>query len=87
MSVFYNDDGRSVEVSPGSQYYGDLCAGVPDAADSRCVVPVYEYVNEFFGGMYAKDHIGRNAIILGLIMLFVRGFTFTALRYLTYSGK
>jgi len=94
MSIFSSDNDRLVEVSTGSQYYCELCENfpigvydctIPDA--SQCEVSVSRYVNAFFGDMYLIDHIGRNFIVLGLILFFVRLFTFIALKRLTYSGK
>jgi hypothetical protein len=85
MSVFYNDN-RQVIVSKGSDYYGDLnCNPTPD--NGECQVTVSEYVTVFFGGQFSRDHITRNAIILGGILLMVRISTFVALKKLTYSGK
>lgn len=85
MSVFYNDN-RQVIVSKGSDYYYDLnCNSTPENDD--CQVTVSEYVKVFFGGQFSRDHIARNAIILGGILLVVRISTFVALKKLTYSGK
>ena len=85
MSVFHTDD-RMTIISEGSTYYDDLdCAN--NLVDGVCQVQVNEYVDIFFGGMYSRDHIRRNAIILGFILAAVRALTFLALRCLTYSGK
>ena len=84
MSVFYNDN-RQVIVSEGSDYYDDLCNSTPD--NGECQVTVSEYVNVFFGGQFSRNHVARNAIILGGILLVVRISTFVALKKLTYSGK
>ncbi|KAL3805930.1 hypothetical protein HJC23_007891 [Cyclotella cryptica] len=85
MSVFYNDN-RQVIVGQGSDYYDALnCNSI--SVDGECQVTVSEYVNVFFGGQFSRDHIARNAIILGGILLVVRISTFVALKKLTYSGK
>lgn len=93
MSVFYNDT-RQVTVSEGSDYYDALNCG-ETMVNGVCEVDVTEYVDAFFGGTdgaaamnaFSRDHIMRNAIILGGILLLVRLSTFIALRCLTYSGK
>lgn len=85
MSMFH-DDATGVVVLEGSDYYLSLCGGGPENG-GECEVPVHEYVGAFFGGRYQRDHIMRNAIILGGILAFVRLSTFLALRYFTYSGK
>ncbi|KAL7546777.1 hypothetical protein ACHAWF_010122 [Thalassiosira exigua] len=85
MSVFHRDT-RNVTVGIGSQYYYPLnCEAIE--INGVCEVTVSEYVDAFFGGLFQRDHIRRNAIILGMILLMVRALTFVALRYLTYSGK
>lgn len=85
MSVFHSDD-RMTIISEGSSYYDDLdCAN--NLVDGVCQVQVNEYVDIFFGGMYSRDHIRRNAIILGFILALVRALTFLALKCFTYSGK
>lgn len=91
MSVFHSDDGRSVIVTPGSDYYLPLdCLNRnPTEYDGLevCQVPVAEYVDAFFGGMFKRKHIPRDLIILGCILTVVRISTLLALRFVTYSGK
>lgn len=85
MSVFHADN-RNVIVGSGSDYWFEL--GCPEnQVNGICQVTVATYVNAFFGGMYSRDNIWRNAIILGCILALVRFCTFIALRFLTYSGK
>ncbi|KAL9185143.1 LOW QUALITY PROTEIN: hypothetical protein ACHAXT_002920 [Thalassiosira profunda] len=85
MSVFYNDT-RTVIVSEGSDYYYDL--DCPDnLVDGNCEVQASIFVDAFFGGLFQRDHLMRNALILGGILAVVRLCTFIALRYLTYTGK
>lgn len=85
MSVFYKDT-RQVIVSEGSDYYIPL--GCRDDLDGgECQVDVYTYVDVFFGGLFSRDNIRRNAIILAMILFVVRMSTFLALRFFTYSGK
>ena len=86
MSVFHNDT-RNVIVGEGSDYYLPLDCPNNMSTDGVCVVDVSTYVDTFFGGLFSRDNIPRNAIILGMILLFVRLSTFLALRFLTYSGK
>lgn len=86
MSVFYNDN-RSVVVSEGSDYYIPLGCSDPDFPGKDCEVPVHVYVDEFFGGLFKREHNLRNALILGGILFVVRMSTFLALSRLTYSGK
>mmetsp|Transcript_13283 Transcript_13283/g.25371 ORF Transcript_13283/g.25371 Transcript_13283/m.25371 type:complete len:746 (-) Transcript_13283:283-2520(-) len=85
MSVF-NNDTRKVIVSEGSDYYIPLGCDIT-YPNSDCEVEVHTYVDEFFGGLFHKDNIPRDAIILGCILFAVRMSTFLALRFFTYSGK
>ena len=85
MSVFYNDT-RTVIVSEGSDYYYDL--DCPDnLVDGNCEVQASIFVDAFFGGLFQRDHLMQDALILGGILAVVRLCTFIALRYLTYTGK
>eukprot|EP00581_Thalassiosira_minuscula_P015180 CAMPEP_0183715372 /NCGR_PEP_ID=MMETSP0737-20130205/9619_1 /TAXON_ID=385413 /ORGANISM="Thalassiosira miniscula, Strain CCMP1093" /LENGTH=1519 /DNA_ID=CAMNT_0025944463 /DNA_START=22 /DNA_END=4581 /DNA_ORIENTATION=- len=85
MTVFHKDE-RKVSVSEGSDYYFDLNCD-EYLVDGVCEVPVYEYVDTFFGKLYNRDNVIRNLLILGGILFLVRFSTFMALRFLTYSGK
>ena len=85
MSMFSNDS-RMVIVGNGSDYYLPLdCDN--HLVNGTCEVDVPTYVDAFFGGLFTADHIPRNLIVLGGILIFVRLSTFLALRFLTYSGK
>ena len=82
----FHDDVRQVIIQPGSDYWNDLnCDNISVAG--KCQVNASDYVSVFFGGLFSRDHIPRNAIILGGILLVVRVGTFVALSKLTYSGK
>jgi ABC-type multidrug transport system ATPase subunit len=87
MSMYRNDD-RMVIVEKGSDYYSNPFFDCVDiSVDGVCQVSVSTYAHAFFGGLYKSEHLARNAIILGAILLVVRLSTFVALKYLTYSGK
>eukprot|EP01082_Thalassiosira_pseudonana_P014895 g13469.t1 g13469 contig8:742113-747102(+) len=86
MSIFHNDT-RQVIVSEGSDYYYDLNCTAISAEFGDCQVDASEYVTAFFGGKFSRNHIMRNALILGGILFAVRAATFVALSKLTYSGK
>lgn len=84
-SVFYNDD-RQVLVGSGSDYWDYLnCTDIQ--VNNECEVTVSDYVDAFYGGHFKRANVARNAIILGAILLVVRGSTFVALKKLTYTGK
>ena len=84
-SVFYNDD-RHVIVGSGSDYWSYLnCTSIE--VDNECDVTVSQYVDAFYGGHFKKEHVLRNALILGAILFIVRASTFVALKKLTYTGK
>lgn len=100
-SAFGNNT-RTVIVTNASQYFAELTSpdyvgpddvvyanGVCEIMDngSYCEVPANEFVYAFFGKQYGRSNVGRNAVILGCILVGVRIFTFLALRNLTYSGK
>lgn len=85
MSMFAGDV-REVIVNEGSDYWSALDCDV-NAIDGDCVVTANDYVTAFFGGKYSKDHIGRNLLILGFILVVIRASTFLALRLFIYSGK
>ena len=85
MSVF-SKDSRTVIVGSGSDYYAALdCDN--HLVNGNCEVDLPTYVDAFFGGLFSQDHIPRNLIVLGGILVVVRASTFVALRSLTYSGK
>jgi len=85
MSIFHNDI-RNVIVGYGSDVYTRLdCDN--QLVNGVCVVTVSSYVDAFFGGLFKRDHLMRDAIILAMILSVVRLSTFFALRFLTYSGK
>ena len=85
MSVFHADE-RKVQISEGSDAYNPLnCTEI--LVDGVCEVDVSTYVDVFFGGLFSRDNIWRNAIVLGVILFVVRICTFIALHFLTYSGK
>jgi len=85
MSMFAGDV-REVIVNEGSDYWSALDCDV-NAIDGDCVVTANDYVTAFFGDKYSKDHIGRNLLILGFILVVIRASTFLALRLFIYSGK
>lgn len=85
MSLF-STDSRIVRVGNGSDYYSSLdCDN--HLVNGTCEVDLPTYVDAFFGGLFSPDHIPRNLIILGGILVVVRASTFLALRFLTFSGK
>jgi hypothetical protein len=86
-SLMFNDV-RQVESTRGSEFYRWLVdAGTCSLRqESSCIGSQKEYVLYFFGGEYTEDHLARNAIILGAVLVLVRLLTWLALKYIRFSN-
>jgi hypothetical protein len=79
----YHNNNQPVVAAYGSDFNDYLIAqGNCSETDTVCIGTVHEYVQDFFGGKYARGRKGMeaNAIVLGMILLFVRFCTLVALR-------
>jgi hypothetical protein len=87
ISLMFNDF-RQVKPTTGSDFYRWLVdAGTCSLSQgSSCIGSQKEYVLFFFGGEYTHDHLGRNAIILGAVLVLVRLLTWLALKYIRFSN-
>jgi ABC-type multidrug transport system permease subunit len=86
LSLFHRDETRSVTVSETSPYFSELGC-VADGSGS-CTVPVTEFLNVYFDGMWEGRTVWRvNLVVLVLWSVCVRIIGSIALRYLKYSGK
>jgi hypothetical protein len=70
-SEFFN---YLVELGKCSVIQIDLCEGSTD-----------DYIYVFFGGDFTDDHIFRNGLILGGILVLVRVVTWLALEYIRFA--
>jgi hypothetical protein len=89
ISVMSNDE-RSVEATPGSEFYDFLvsrgiCNDVDQSSTATCIGSQSDYVDWFFGGEFTTDHIGRNIGILATFLVVGRFGTWLALKYIRSS--
>jgi hypothetical protein len=85
----FGDDNRVVLATPGDSFQlwlqeQDLC--VATSSSNTCDGTVSLYIQYFFDNNFTDDHNVRNAIILGLILVFARVFTFVCLRFIKFSS-
>ena len=75
-----------VHADAGSEFYQYLIdIGKCSAGADRCQGNTDDYIDFFFGGEFKEDHIFRNGLILGGILLLVRVLTLVALTYIRFS--
>eukprot|EP00522_Entomoneis_paludosa_P007380 CAMPEP_0172455684 /NCGR_PEP_ID=MMETSP1065-20121228/12192_1 /TAXON_ID=265537 /ORGANISM="Amphiprora paludosa, Strain CCMP125" /LENGTH=1539 /DNA_ID=CAMNT_0013208153 /DNA_START=180 /DNA_END=4799 /DNA_ORIENTATION=- len=79
----YRDDESVVIADEGSDFWDDL--GCTPQMTSVCSGSVNEYIRVFFGGDFGEDHIARNTIILGFILVITRLLTWLALKYIRFG--
>jgi hypothetical protein len=86
-SIMFNDI-RSVEAAEGGSFYEWLVDAGTCVVDQEtpCIGSQKEFVLYFFGGEYDADHIGRNAYILGGVLVLVRLLSWFALKYIRFSN-
>ena len=74
-----NRDG-AVVAEPNDEFYQYL-----NCTASPCEGTFKEYLDFFFGEDFTKDHLVRNAGILGGILFFVRVMTWLALEFIRFG--
>lgn len=87
IASIMDNDQRNVTATPNSAFYDFLIAEGKcyEGQDFPCKGYQSDYIAYFFGGDFSSDHIGRNAIILGVLLVVVRLGTWIALRYIRFS--
>ena len=85
-SIMHND-ARHVTASVGSDFFAFLIrrGKCTEGQMKPCVGFQSDYIEYFFGGDFTSDHISRNAIVLGVLLVVVRLGTWVALRYIRFS--
>lgn len=78
---------REVIATEGSEFYDYLISAGKCVATQMtpCVGFQSDYVRFFFGSEFTEEHISRNAIVLGVLLVLVRLFTWLALRDVRFS--
>lgn len=66
------------------EYLVDTGVCVPQQPEP-CQGTVSDFIDVFFGGVFTDDHISRNALILGGILILTRVLTFAGLKYIRYN--
>jgi hypothetical protein len=82
MAVF-NDNYRTVVANNGSEFYEFL--NCTDTQTTICNGTMSQYVEEFFGGEFSHNHLLRDALILGGILVVTRVATWIALKYIRFA--
>lgn len=87
IASIMDNEQRNVIATPGSDYYNFLIdkGNCYEGQTTTCEGYQSDYIEFFFGGDFTNDHISRNAIILGVILVVVRVGTWIALRYIRFS--
>ena len=87
IASIMDNDQRDVIATQGSDYYNFLIekGKCYEGQVTGCEGFQSDYIEYFFGGDFTSDHISRNAIILGVVLLVVRLGTWMALRYIRFS--
>ena len=86
MSVF-SDNKTPVIATPGSTFYESICSPQNLPAGEECTGTVSDFVNDFFGGKFSKDHMWYDALILGLYLLLARVATYFGLMKFNHMTK
>jgi hypothetical protein len=81
------NDFRQVEATEGSDYNQWLVdeGKCVEHQEDPCIGDQKDYILFFFGGEYTADNTTRNVIILAVVLILVRYFTWIALKYIRFS--
>ena len=81
-----SNDARAVEANVGSEFNRWLVAeNICSLGQQPCEGTQGDYVQYFFDGNFSEDHIGRNALILGVLLILVRLCTWLALEFIRFA--
>jgi ABC-type multidrug transport system ATPase subunit len=86
VTSIMSNNARNVEASVGSAFNRWMVLeGNCSLGQQPCVGTQGDYIEYFFGGEFDPENVPRNFLILGLILSFVRLFTWVALEYIKFS--
>lgn len=87
ITSIMDNDQREVEAIPGGEFYNYLVnlGKCVEGQDEPCIGFQSDYIRYYFGGEFTIDNIGRNAIILGALLVVVRVATAVALKYIRFK--
>lgn len=76
-----------VQAQPGSDFFNYLVSRGDCAINQTdpCEGSDEQFIDIFFDGEFREDHIDRNALILGSVLLLVRLVTWWALEYVRFA--
>lgn len=85
----FNEDQTPVEASPGSAFYFFLIdsGDCNPEADAVCTGTVEEFLDQFFGGKFSRDHVWYDAVVLGAYLVVARLATLWALKKFNYTSS
>jgi hypothetical protein len=87
IASIMDNENRDVIATQGSDFYYFLIEKGKCYEGQLLACKGFQsyYIEYFFGGDFQADHISRNAIVLGVILVVVRLGTWMALRYIRFS--
>lgn len=87
ITSIMSNDARRVIASVGGEFFDYLVdIGKCDVGQSQvCSALQEDYIDYFFGGEFKDENIGRNAIVLGILLVTVRLVTWLALRFIRFD--
>jgi hypothetical protein len=87
ITSIMDNDNRNVTATVGSDFYAFLVGkGICiENQQSPCKGYQSDYIDFYFGGDFQADHISRNAIVLGILLVVVRLGTWYALQHIRFS--
>lgn len=85
-SIMDNED-RNVTATVGGDFFAFLVEKGKCFEGQLHVCKGFQsdYIEFFFGGNFTVDHVSRNAIVLGVLFVVVRLFTWIALRCIRFN--
>jgi ABC-type multidrug transport system permease subunit len=87
VTSIFAENNNIVIAIPGSSFYDYM--GCPENnvnADGECTGTVSDFVDNFFGGRFQKDHMWYDALVCGIFLLLARATTYFGLRYFNYMN-
>ncbi len=87
ITSIMDNDARNVTAAVGGDFYAFLVEKGKCFEGQKQVCKGFQsdYIEFFFGGNFTADHISRNAIVLGVLLVVVRLGTWIALRYIRFK--
>lgn len=82
----FSYDRRPVVAVQDSDFFVYLGCDRRNSTEA-CIGTVGDFVDNFFGGRFTRDHLLQDVFVLALFLVSARAMTFYALKYFNFSSK